>query len=139
MSGLEKDGEAVMGKASKTELSKRSVYWIPKARYHELRYFCLQFDEWLRAVVALDGLATRECRDPTEREALERLRFENKIKMVEDSAKKAGFELAPWLIIGVTTGKSYDTISASNRIPCCREVYYTMYRRFFWLLDKIRD
>ena len=24
-------------------------------------------------------------------------------------------------------------------IPCCRDVYYAAYRRFFWLLSKRRD
>ena len=27
----------------------------------------------------------------------------------------------------------------SYAIPCCREVYYNLYRRFFWLLSKERD
>lgn len=40
---------------------------------------------------------------------------------------------------GVTEGLSYDALKMKYDIPCCRDVYYAAYRRFFWLLSKRRD
>ena len=34
----------------------------------------------------------------------------------------------------LTEGLSYEKMAP----PCCKEVWYTAYRRFFWLLDKAR-
>lgn len=35
-------------------------------------------------------------------------------------------------------GISYDCLKARLDIPCCKDVYYDLYRRFFWLLNKER-
>ena len=37
------------------------------------------------------------------------------------------------------TGISYDHLKARTGIPCCKDVYYDLYRRFFWLLSKERQ
>lgn len=38
----------------------------------------------------------------------------------------------------VTSGISYDKMVASG-IPCSRDYFYDRYRKFFWILDRIRD
>ena len=48
-------------------------------------------------------------------------------------------DLYQYLIRGVTEGLSYDALKMKYDIPCCRDVYYAAYRRFFWLLSKRRD
>ena len=48
-------------------------------------------------------------------------------------------ELAEYILKGVTEGWSYDILKARMNIPCCKDVYYTAYRRFFWLLNKARE
>lgn len=128
-----------MSRASKTELSKQSRYWIPRNRYHELRYFRLQFRDWERRRIELSGLATRQDREPTESEAIERAHLDDKIKMVTYAAHESAFELERWVLLGVTTGLPYDKINASDPMPCCRDTYYSMYRKFFWILDALRD
>lgn len=45
----------------------------------------------------------------------------------------------PYILRGVTEGLSYNALKMQYAIPCCREVYYNLYRRFFWLLSKERD
>ena len=47
-------------------------------------------------------------------------------------------ELAKYLLKGITEGWSYDILKARLNIPCCKDIYYDLYRRFFWLLDKER-
>ena len=132
-------GRLYMSRASKSTLSRDSKYFVEKNRYHELRYFCLQYPIWKKRRNALVGLATTRNREPTEVEAFERIALEKKIKMVEFSAESAAFDLSHWLLIGVTTGLPYDKINAADRIPCGRELYYAMYRKFFWILSSIRD
>lgn len=48
-------------------------------------------------------------------------------------------ELSNYILKGVTEGWSYDILKARSNIPCCKDVYYNLYRRFFWLLNKARD
>ena len=38
---------------------------------------------------------------------------------------------------GVTCGVSYGVLAARG-IPCGKDYYYDKYRKFFWLLDKVR-
>lgn len=59
--------------------------------------------------------------------------------MVEQVAKKAAGDLAPLMLKSVTEGISYEKLRASEGIPCCKDVWYAVYRRFFWLLDKERE
>lgn len=129
-----------MGKATQSTLSKKNPYWIPKNRYYELKYFCLQYWEWQRRRAQLDGLATRENREPTEEEAFERAELDDKIKMVMRCIDSVTFdkELYGALLKGVTKGLSYDTMAVRNVLPVGRECYYVLYRKFFWLLDSAR-
>ncbi|MBQ8707835.1 MAG: hypothetical protein IJ523_07100 [Succinivibrionaceae bacterium] len=54
--------------------------------------------------------------------------------MVERTAEEAAGDMSAMMLKAVTEGLSYNVISP----PCCKEVWYTAYRRFFWLLDKAR-
>lgn len=132
------------------ELSERNPYWIEKHRYHELKYFCLQYPIWKKAYVALDGLSKRpddlerfakkrKNGDPTARCATARAYYATRIDMVEQTAKEADEELASYILKGVTEGLSYEGLKARLDIPCSRDTYYDRYRRFFWLLNKKRD
>lgn len=127
-----------MSKATQANVSKKNPFWIPKNRYYELKYFCLQFWDWQKRRNELDGLATRENREPTEWEALERTELDQKIRMVMSSARLATHDYDKYLIIGVTKGLSYDTMSAREVLPIGRDTYYNLYRKFFWILDGAR-
>ena len=133
------------------ELSQKNPYWIGKHRYYELKHFCLQYPIWKKARLALDGLSRRPADlqvfvscgqmkgDPTERCAQSRIFFGERMEMVEQAAREAEPDLYSYLLRGVTEGLSYDALKMKYDIPCCRDVYYAAYRRFFWLLSKRRD
>lgn len=132
------------------ELSERNPYWIEKHRYHELKYFCLQYPIWKKGYIALDGLSKRpenlerfvkkrKNGDPTARCATARAYYAVRIDMVEQTAKEADEELADYILKGVTEGLSYEGLKARLDIPCSRDTYYDRYRRFFWLMNKKRD
>lgn len=133
------------------EVSQKNPHWIGKHRYYELKHFCLQYPIWKKAYQSLDALSRSSDAlqifvkggqmkgDPTERCAQSRIFFTDRMEMVEQAAIEAEPELYPYLLRGVTEGVSYDALKMNYNIPCCRDVYYAAYRRFFWLLNKKRD
>ncbi len=77
--------------------------------------------------------------DPTARCAMSRLFFADRMEMVEQAAIGADPDLYPYILRGVTEGLSYNALKMQHDIPCCRDVYYDSYRRFFWMLSKVRE
>lgn len=140
----------VMGTEIRPELSDKNPYWIGKHRYYELKHFCLQYPIWKKAYAALDGLSKRPqdlevfvksgqlTSDPTARCAESRLFFADRMELVEQAAIDASPDLYPYILRAVTEGLSYNSLKMQYDIPCCREVYYDCYRRFFWLLSRKR-
>ncbi len=132
------------------ELSEKNPFWISRHRYYELKHFCLQYPVWKKAHDALLGLSGRpqdldifvksgQLRgDPTARCAESRLFFAERMAMVEQAAIKTDPDLYPYILRGVTEGMTYYAQKVQYGIPCCRDVYYDLYRRFFWLLSKER-
>ena len=140
-----------MSELVKPELSAKNDYHIEKHRYHELKHFCRQYDNWVRSLSYLDGfsaISTSTVRQPTHdgrktdqtgRTVEIRMIYENNINMVRKAASATDEFFASYLLLGVTNGLSFDHLRARANIPCCRKNYYAMYRKFFWILDKLRD
>lgn len=136
-----------MGTDIRPEVTTKNIYWISKHRYYELKHFCLQYIEWKTEYSELDGMEggdmIRETKstnisNPVERIIERRLYLSDRIDLIETAALEAGSELNTYVLKAVTEGFSYDILKARFNIPCCRNVYYDIYRRFFWLLDKAR-
>lgn len=140
-----------MGTSIRPVISGKNKYWLERHRYYELKHFCLQYPIWKQAHDALEGLSKRPADlaifvkssqmhgDPTARCAESRLYFKDRMELVEQAAIGADPELYTYILIAVTEGLSYETLKMRYSIPCCRDVYYDRYRRFFWLLDKARE
>lgn len=75
----------------------------------------------------------------TERIGIMKAYYSERMDMIWRAAEKAEPELAQYIVRGVTEGLSYDLIKVKMDIPCCKDVYYSAYRRFFWILSKERD
>ena len=137
-----------MSTVTRPELSEKNKFWIEKHRYYELKHFCLQYTIWKKARAALTGLASRpqdleryfsgKHSDPTAKCAEARLFYTERMELVENAARATDEELAVYILMGVTDGLSYDHLRVAYNIPCCKEVYYRLYRKFFWLLNKTR-
>lgn len=139
-----------MGTILQPELSKKNPYWIEKHRYYELKHFCLQYPIWRKACNALDGLSRapsdlmvfqkgKNASDPTLRCVEAREFYLERMRMVEQTAFDTDPELANYILLGVSEGISYDSLQAKFRIPCCKDIYYDRYRKFFYLLNKVRQ
>lgn len=139
-----------MGTVIRPELSEKNEYWVEKHRYYELKHFCLQYPIWKNAYVALDGLskrasdlaaiqATNQISDPTAKCAEAKLYYYERMKMLEDVANDTDPFLSSYILKGVTEAVSYDHLKSRLDIPCGKDTYYKLYRRFFWLLNKARN
>lgn len=132
------------------ELSTKNKYWIDKHRYYELKHFCLQYPEWKKTYIylgdaAIPSTALEQIRsnnlpsNPTERRAIIRARYYEKINLIEKTAINTDKHLCNYILKAVTEELSYMYLKSKLNIPCCKDTYYDRYRRFFWLLNTERD
>lgn len=129
-------------------ISERNKYWIDKHRHYELKHFCLQYPIWKREYDLFDdGLnassferrySTNTPSDPTSNLALKRAYYSEKIGLIERAAIETDDVLYNYILKAVTEGLSYTYLRNTLRIPCSKDLYYDRYRRFFWLLSRLR-
>lgn len=138
-----------MSTTTRPELSTKNPYWIERHRYYELKHFCLQYPAWRKKLSAMDGYShDRTMREagsgkssaanPTYETAEARARYLNWCGLVEHAAKETAADLEPYILKAVTEGLSYEILRLRTAIPCCRDIYYDLYRRFFWILSRDR-
>jgi len=136
-----------MSTTIRPELSEKNKYWIEKHRYYELKHFCLQYPYWRKMyLLALNTKSNKgnvtiknsDISNPTEDCALKRVFYAERMAMVENIAAETDGYLADYILKAVTKGMSYDVLRVQSNIPCSRDIYYELYRKFFWLLDKAR-
>ncbi len=131
------------------ELSIKNKYHIDKHRHYELKHFCLQYPNWKRTYTELDqssmALSTFDRMpsnntpgDPTARRATAKAQLIERIEMVEKVAKETDDYLCNYILKAVTEGLSYTHLKSRLDMPCGKDMYYDRYRRFFWLLSKVR-
>lgn len=132
------------------ELSVNNKYHIDKHRHYELKHFCLQYPNWKRTYADLEEPVIASTTfdrtpnnnrpgDPTAKRALTKARLVERIEMIERAAKEADNSLHDYILKAVTEGLSYTYLKSKLDIPCGKDMYYDRYRRFFWLLNKVRD
>lgn len=122
------------------ELSAKNPSHIQRQRYYELKHFCLQYNDWKKALRCLNGWSTGaidisgvvrgEPSDPTAKAALARAYYSSHIDLIDRCIEKLDPALAPYILKGVTEGLGYDILRTKG-CPCCREIYYEYYRYFF--------
>lgn len=131
------------------ELSEKNKYWIDRHRYYELKHFCLQYPIWKKAYSEIDSMSktnyetplelkSQNAGSPVERCADKRLFYSERIELIDRTAIDTSPELSRYILKAVTEGYSYDYLRTTMDIPCCKDTYYELYRRFFWLLSEAR-
>ena len=139
-----------MSNELKPELSARNPYWLERHRYYELKHFCLQYPCWQKTLSLMDGYSGESrpvCPtrggtlpgDPTHTAAEARAYCLDRIEMVKRAAMETDEVLGNYILLAVTHGYSYNTMSMRHNLPCCRETWYALYRRFFWTLSGLRN
>ena len=131
-----------MDKIRKRDM-KLSDYNISRAKYNELKYFCMQYEEKKRELhngyglgaVCSDGMPKGNLPgNPTERVAIRNAQIQKDIELIEQTAMEADSEIYQWLIKNVTEGVPYEWLNA----PKGRKQFYESRRFFFYLLAQKR-
>lgn len=132
-----------MGTVIRSEVSKNNPYYISKHRYYELKHFCLQYPEFKRKYNDLcekipGGLIRINFDSPmqTDKNLEVRRGYLEKMDMIEKCAKATDPVLGDYIFKAVTKGLTYSYFRMHDGIPCGRDMFYQMYRKFFYILDK---
>ena len=116
---------------------------ISRAKYNELKYFCMQYGEKKReldgsygiSAVVNDGMPKGNLSGkPTEQTAVRNVMLQKDVALIEWAADEAGDNIQRWLIKNVTEGIPYEWMD----VPCGRRQFYEMRRYFFYLLAQKR-
>lgn len=138
-----------MATVIRTSIATTNPWYIPKHRYLELKHFCFQYPEWRKERLEIESrisggfagerIICAERSSPVERHQEQASQYEIKMHLVEKAAMEAGDDLWPWLLKGVTKECGYEYLHMTEGIPCCKDVYYRMYRKFFWILSREKN
>lgn len=139
-----------MATVIRPKISEKNKYWIDRHRYYELKHFCLQYPTWKETYRMYENpqisassfeqmRSSNTPSDPTARYATLKAQYAEKIDMIEKAAKRADEELHNYILKAITEGLSYTHMKTKLDIPCGKDMYYDRYRRFFWILDQIRE
>ena len=139
-----------MSTTIRPEITQKSPYWIDRHRYYELKHFCLQYPSWKKSLSELNGtlfdslaandkVCTNSLSDPTAKAAEKKIFYSDRLEMVEETAVEAAEDISEYILKGVTEELSYDILRVRFGIPCCKEKYYEIYRKFFFLLSEKRQ
>ena len=101
-------------------------------------HFSLQYDEWKAEYNALGGPSRAAEADPTGDTAVRLELLSRKMKAVEEACTRSDEYLAPWIFRAVTRGETYTAFQMEG-VPFGRDMFYDRLRRYFYLLDKIRE
>lgn len=130
------------------EVSRKNKYFIDKHRHYELKHFCLQYPSWKKSYSDLCGVTVSnntggirggDISDPTSKIAIKRIFYKNKMDLVEKAAKEADPYLYHYILKAVTEGLSFTYLQTQLQMPCGRDMYYDRYRKFFWILNGMRE
>lgn len=128
--------------SGRNELSKKNKYHISKYRFLELKYFCLQYDEFKSKYNAITYYSSYQMicagnRYNTSDRVLctveERDLYRQKMEVIEQSCVAADPDIYSWLLRSVTQGIGYQYLIG---IPCCKDTFYDRYHKFFWILSQ---
>ena len=136
-------------------MSKRSVistknpYYVERFRYLELKNFCRQYGIWHSASVHLKFLSKNTSwiitkknegsEDPVAKAVESAMYYDKLIGIVDKAMEQLEPQIRHFMYLCVTKGYSYDTIRLRYSIPYSRKSFYKEYRKFFYILNKIRD
>ena len=138
-----------MATVIRPEVSIKNRYWIDKHRHYELKHFCLQYPVWKKSYADLDSVGISISTtdriptgnlpgDPTGNRAVAKAQLIERIEMIERIAREADDYLWYYILKAVTENLSYTYLKTKLGIPCGKDMYYDRYRKFFWLLSKVR-
>ena len=133
----------MMEKQICTRDMKLSEHNISRAKYNELKYFCMQYHEKKRKLENAYGLKAtvndgmpkgNTSGDSTAQDAVRNAMLQDDLRLIEETARKAAPEIYKWVLKNVTEGTPYEWMD----VPVGRRQFYEYRRYFFYLLAQKR-
>lgn len=130
------------------ETSKKNPYYISKHRQYELQHFVMQYPEWEEKLREISGLVKVPCTDAdkvnpgstsdiTGDTAVLRQLYSRNIDIVVAAAEQTHPIFGIQIVKNIICGVSYCDWSDGKYMS--RDEYYKLYRKFYYILDKLRD
>lgn len=138
-----------MGTTIRPELSPNNQYCIDRDHFYELKHFCKQYNLWVQRMAYIDsgaipsgwidnGVPSRSVSNPTEKLAILRTRYFEKISIVDNAISRLEEFYRPYIKDAVTNGLSYEYMREIKHMPFCKNTFYDQYHKFFWILSTLR-
>jgi hypothetical protein len=111
-----------------------SEYALSKHRFYELKHFCLQYPEWLKAYNDADGYSDEAGKnegDTTSKDGMTRAELWKNIRLVQKACHDTGYN--HWGVL-----LAYVTGTLKVPYPGEKELFFFYYRKFFYILSKRR-
>lgn len=135
----------------RNDISKKNKFWVPKYRYMELKYMCMQYEQMKKDYAALSNSVKAISMDgmprgsgngrPTEDIAIRRMMIAEKISAIDKAASEAAGQglLRKMMMYSIVNEVAYDYLELHFKkiVPVSRKTFYQKRRKFFWILDKI--
>ena len=127
---------------------KLEKYGITSKRYKELCGFCEQYPDWKLFLslnkdtvkgISYDGIMTSNTGNITDKTAdlaIKRVSIQEKVNLIERTAKDADPDLWEFIIKSVCYEQPYWYIRDIMNAPVSRNSFYAKRKYFFVLLDK---
>jgi hypothetical protein len=135
-----------MGTNIRASISESNPFYISKHEYLMTKHFAMQYVVWKKQKTEIEtriaygfkigGVRNEENVSPVEILNEYAEKYSSRIELIERIAKIAGEDIWQIVLVGVTTDCNYEYLRLVKNIPCCKDTYYKMYRKFFWLLNR---
>ena len=132
-----------MGTVIRSEVSKANPYYISKHRYYELKHFCLQYPEFKRKYNDLcekipGGIIHVKSDDVlyTDESIKVRQEYLDQMDLIRECCDMTDPVIGDYIFKAVTQGLTYTYFRMHDGIPCGKDMFYMLYRRFFYILDQ---
>lgn len=128
--------------------SEKSKYYIPKEDYLTAIHYSLRYPLWKEEIEQMadtskgisydkDKVQSSFGYDSTMERAIKIAESDkqHKMQIIDDTIQKVANDLAYWLRLGVCYGLTFDQLKGKG-MPCERDAYYLMRRRYYFELVK---
>lgn len=123
-------------------------YALDVISFLHAKYYALKYKRWRDEYDALadssraitydgDGAQGSDGMNVVERNGIRRAELAKKMEVIEQTAIEVDAQMYPWILQGVTDDfATFTYLKMMKGMPCSRNTYYNLRRKFYFLLDK---
>lgn len=125
---------------------QKGKYYLDKHIYYSTIHYAYNYNEWKKQLSGLTDTSKAITysdmpkgfnpeADPTADLVARRIKILDRILPIEEAAKEAGDDLWEYILLGAVNEEvSYIHMKTLKNIPCGKNAFYEMRRKFYWIL-----